>query len=122
MEGFGIKFHASGHTTGFTQWGCTVRCTRLTRLECGPVRRPVLTRSGRLSPFTSTCSLRKPTALPASSVHPHVKGDLETDIKVSFCACGALKPGVGAAFGALRPKDITAGDIGEAMGELDGID
>lgn len=120
MEGFGIKFHASGHT-GCTEFGGTVRCTRLTRLECGPVR-PVLTRSGKLSPFTSKCSLRKSTALPASSAHPNVKGDLETDIKVSFCACGALKPGAGAAFGALRPKDVTEGDIGEATGELDGID
>ena len=64
----------------------------------------------------------KSTTLPASSVHPNVKGDLETDRKVSFCACGALKPGAGAVFGALRPKDVTVGDIGEATGELDGID
>lgn len=121
MEGFGIKFHASGHT-GCTQLDCTVRCTRLTRLECGPARRPVLTRSGKLDPFTAKRSLRKSTTLPASSVHPNVKGDLETDRKVSFCACGALKPGAGAVFGGLRPKDVTVGDIGEATGELDGID
>ncbi len=36
-----------------TCWGCTRRA----RLECGPVRRPVLPLSGKSNPFNSKCSL-----------------------------------------------------------------
>ena len=32
-------------------------CTRRTRLECGPVRRPVLPLNGKSNPFNSKCSL-----------------------------------------------------------------